>query len=575
MITRKLFRSVFGKVGPSQNVQSSRTSVESTAAVSLSEMKLLKRRTSPLQWGIMACLASVIVGACATNPVTGKNELLIVGEDWELDVGRKNYAPLRQAQGGDYVVDPAVEIYVRQVGQKLAAHSDRELPYEFHVINDSTPNAWALPGGKISINRGLLVELGNEAELAAVLGHEIVHAAAKHGARGQTRGAFLQGAAVAATIAGARNGYGQAAQTVATLGAHLTNSKYGRDAELESDLYGMRYMSEAGYDPQGAVDLQKTFVRLSQGNNPDFISGLFATHPPSLTRVKTNIETAKALPQGGDLGEARYRSAMRTLLRTQPAYKVLDEATAALQAGNTAQARSLAQKAIRMEPKEGHFYSFLGDIERTTGNTRAAKSLFDKAISLNRNFYYYHVRRGEVHQQTGNQSAAKVDFENSMRLLPTAEAQFGLGQIAQATGNTSQAREYYAQAAQLGGAVGEKATKALETMGGSSVAAASPNASNSSTAASRQAAANRQSALIVNKGLSQSGTFAIQVINKTSRPMTNIVLRLSGVGNLKPYAQKIDGTLGAGRAQFLDTGQRMTRAQANAIQVSVLDFTAR
>ena len=85
-------------------------------------------------------------------------------------------------QGGAYVVDPELNRYVREVGARLARASDRALPYEFVVLNNSTPNAWALPGGKIAVNRGLLVELDNEAELAAVLGHEIVHAAARHGA---------------------------------------------------------------------------------------------------------------------------------------------------------------------------------------------------------------------------------------------------------------------------------------------------------------------------------------------------------------------------------------------------------
>jgi len=230
---------------------------------------------------LLGLAVSLLIGSCATNPVTGKNELLLVGEDWELNVGKQNYLPLRQSQGGDYTADPGVEEYVRSVGNKLAKHSDRKLPYEFNVINDSTPNAWALPGGKISINRGLLYEMSDEAELAAVLAHEIVHSAAKHGARGQSRGVLLQGAVIAATVAGSRKGYGQAAQTTSAIAAQLANQKYGRNQELESDLYGMRYMSAAGYDPQGAVDLQQTFVRLSKGRKSDLLSNLFASHPPS------------------------------------------------------------------------------------------------------------------------------------------------------------------------------------------------------------------------------------------------------------------------------------------------------
>ena len=136
----------------------------------------------------------VAMTGCAVNPVTGKNELSLVSEATEISIGNKQYLPSRQMQGGDYKVSPQVVTYVRNVGQKLAAVSDRDLPYEFNVINDSVPNAWALPGGKIVVNRGLLVELKSEAELAAVLGHEIVHAAARHGAKGMERGMMLQGA---------------------------------------------------------------------------------------------------------------------------------------------------------------------------------------------------------------------------------------------------------------------------------------------------------------------------------------------------------------------------------------------
>ena len=176
------------------------------------------------------------LSGCATNPVTGETELSRIPESQELSIGKQHYAPARQSQGGDYVADPEVGAYVSEVGQRLAAVSDRKLPYEFEVINNSAPNAWALPGGKIAINRGLLIELESEAELAAVLGHEIVHAAAKHGAKGMQRGLLLQGAVIAATIAAQGQAYANLAQMGASVGAQLINQKYGRDAEREADL---------------------------------------------------------------------------------------------------------------------------------------------------------------------------------------------------------------------------------------------------------------------------------------------------------------------------------------------------
>src|SRR5687767_944791 len=166
-------------------------------------------------------LVLLALGGCGVNPVTGKKEIQFVSEASELKIGEQNYAPMRQAEGGDFDVLPEPTAYVNEVGQKLAAVADRKLPYEFVVLNNSVPNAWALPGGKIAINRGLLTELRSEAELAAVLGHEIVHAAARHGAKAQERGTLLQVGLAAAQIGAQRNDYGSLTVGAASLGAQL------------------------------------------------------------------------------------------------------------------------------------------------------------------------------------------------------------------------------------------------------------------------------------------------------------------------------------------------------------------
>src|SRR5258705_7304932 len=134
------------------------------------------RNTLPL----IVALAAVLTG-CESNPVTGKNELHLISTQDEIAQGQQYYPLSRQAQGGDLVTDPALTAYVRAVGAKLGAVSDRSLPYEFVVLESGVPNAWALPGGKIAVNRGLLLELDDEAELAAGLGHMINPYAARHG----------------------------------------------------------------------------------------------------------------------------------------------------------------------------------------------------------------------------------------------------------------------------------------------------------------------------------------------------------------------------------------------------------
>ena len=112
-----------------------------------------------LRTALLICFIGLLASGCATNPVTGKTELTLVSEAEEIAIGQQQYLPAQQAQGGQYKVDEQLTRYVNTVVERLAAVSDRPLPYEIIVINDSTPNAWALPGGKMAINRGLLLEL--------------------------------------------------------------------------------------------------------------------------------------------------------------------------------------------------------------------------------------------------------------------------------------------------------------------------------------------------------------------------------------------------------------------------------
>jgi len=512
---------------------------------------MMKRISGFYRWrpGLALLVMTLTVGACAQNPVTGRKELLLVSEDWELSVGRQQYAPLRQAQGGDYVVDPGVEAYVREVGNRLAAESDRKLPYEFNVINDSTPNAWALPGGKISINRGLLTELNNEAELAAVLGHEIVHAAAKHGARGATRGIGLQLAVITATVAGSRKGYGQLAQLGSTIGAQIVNSRYGRSAELESDLYGMRYMARAGYDPAGAVDLQKTFLRLAEGRRQDFLSGLFASHPPSLLRVQANIETAATLPEGGDIGVDRYREAMARLKAKQPAYERFDRAQKLASDGNTKQAEALVREAMKIEPREGHFASFLGDIERQRRNYEQAKRHYDRAIAMNSDFFYYWLQRGKVHQAQRNTLAARADFARSVKLMPTADAQAALGAIALDQGRKSEAKRWYAMAAQAEGSAGNQARAALAKL-------APP--------------VDSRNYVQVRRGVAPDGNLAFQIVNQTSRPVRSVQLGIRLAPGAAQQTSNVRRLIPAGKHVVINTGRPITRARLGGVKVVVL-----
>jgi predicted Zn-dependent protease len=415
---------------------------------------------------VLAPLLAAFAG-CVINPVTGNRELGLVSADQEIAIGEQQYAPSQQMQGGDYALDAQLTAYVRGVGEKLAAVSDRDLPYEFAVLNSSVPNAWALPGGKIAVNRGLLMELDSEAELAAVLGHEIVHAAARHGALAMQRGLLLQGALLATAVATQRDNNSGLALGAANIGAQLITQRNSREAELESDQYGMTYMSRAGYDPQAAVALQETFVRLSQerGGDGGKLAALFASHPPSAERVEKNRATVAILPKGGDMGRERYQAATAALRDRAPAYEAYDAARTALNEKQPAEAERLVQQAARLLPAEAQFHSLLGDIDSSQRNYDDAIEHYGDAIARNDNFFYYHLQKGLAHRQLRQWDNATLELEASNQLLPTAEAEYALGTIAEQRGDRAKALEHYARASESGneaGAAAEEASARLD-----------------------------------------------------------------------------------------------------------------
>ncbi|SFO18109.1 M48 family metalloprotease [Nitrosospira briensis] len=249
---------------------------------------------------------------CAVNPVTGKQNFTLMSEADEMRKGQQAAVEIGKAY--DVYDDlPALQAYVSEIGQKLAKKSHRpQLDYHFTVVDSPQVNAFALPGGYIYITRGILAYLNSEAELAAVLAHEIGHVTARHSVRQYS-------AATAANVAAAIGGLaaaifmpqlgGQLAQGVQSLlgitGSVLV-SGYGRSHELEADRLGAEYLARSGYDPQamiiviGVLKNQELFdieVATQEGREPRRYHGLFATHPDNDTRLQEVVGEAEQYSQ--------------------------------------------------------------------------------------------------------------------------------------------------------------------------------------------------------------------------------------------------------------------------------------
>ena len=246
------------------------------------------------------------------------------------------------------------------------------------------------------------------------------------------------------------------------MGAGLVHSKYGRDAEREADLYGMRYMARAGYDSEAAVQLQQTFVRLAKDQRRDWLAGLFASHPPSEERVADNRQTARELNvREGAVGRERYRRMTARLKRNKPAYKAYDAAVRAAAAGQREQALQWVDQAISIEPQESLFLGLRGDLLAERNEPNQALQAYNRAIGYNPNFFKHYLARGFVKRQLGDAKGAGSDLRRSLDLLPTAEAKYGLGRLAMDSGDRKRAISLFREAASAQSAVGKAAAREL------------------------------------------------------------------------------------------------------------------
>lgn len=512
---------------------------------------------------LSATAAALVVLSCGTNPVTGKREVQFVSEGQEVQIGQQNYAPMRQSEGGDYAVLPDLSAYVNEVGQKLAANSasitvtERKLPYEFKVLNSSVPNAWALPGGKIAINRGLLTELKSEAELAAVLGHEIVHAAARHGAQAQERGTFLQGGLVLAQLGVAMGGVDEQVGSLilagSGIGAQLVSTRYGREAELQSDLYGTRLMKAAGYDPSAAITLQETFLRLSEGKRQNWLEGLFASHPPSAERVAKNRETVAALGGGGDLGVERYAARIAPLRQLKPGYDKYDQALAAMQKKDVAGAKALAAEAVRLVPREGQFHQLQGDIALNEKRYQDSLQYYQKAMELNPGYFGSWLGAGVAQYRLGNRQQARQWLTRSMELLPTAPASLYLGNMARDSGDVDGALKYYQNAATSQSSIGQEAMREAVLM---------------------DLPRNPASYVAGTVQVGNDGKPVVVVQNRTSVPLTAVVVTpvlVNAAGQIASQGRAVTiNALGAGQRVAVDGGLgSLTAEQLRTVRIRI------
>lgn len=210
----------------------------------------------------------------------------IFDEAGDVTIGREADPEILKRFG--YYEAPDLQNYVAQVGRRVVAASDTRFNFQFKIVDDTSINAMALPGGFVYVTRGILAEMNDEAQLAGILGHEATHVNSRHGAKLMTKAMGTQIATILGVGAAAAAGSGGAANAVAMISNHLANYMllgYGREYEIEADEVGLRYARHAGYDPRRMV----TFLRWMRRNDllrgQRLYHGFDATHPDTATRI--------------------------------------------------------------------------------------------------------------------------------------------------------------------------------------------------------------------------------------------------------------------------------------------------
>ena len=373
---------------------------------------------------LMALSSGGVVTGCATNPVTGKSQLMLISEDQEIAVDKQNSPHQFSADYGT-LQDRVLNDYIDRTGKNIASHTHRpQMPYSFRGVNATYVNAYAFPGGSIACTRGILLGLDNEAELAGLLGHELGHVNARHTAQQMSKSVLAQAAVAAAGVAvgvGTDSAaLGGLAAGLGGIGAGALLAKYSRDNERQADSLGMEYMVRSNYNAEGMVGLMDMLRNLSK-HKPNAIEMMFATHPMSDERYETAVRTVSTkyqVAKGFPLHRERYMDNTAKL-------RSIKEAIEEMQNGEKAMAKKDFPTA------EGHFRRALKEApEDYAGLCMMSKCLmvqkkYEQARRYAERAKQVYPEEAQAHHLSGitklvgkNFGRAYEDFSSYEKLLP-------------------------------------------------------------------------------------------------------------------------------------------------------------
>ena len=421
-------------------------------------LRLRRNRISrrDLLWLFGAGVAASGLSGCATSPVTGKKILVGMSEQEERQIDQQ-VAPHQFSQDMGAVQDDAVNRYVAGLGGRMQTLTQRPgMPYSYRVLNANYINAYTFPGGAMGVTRGIMTELDSEAELAALLGHEMGHVNARHAAQRQGQAMLAQAAVVGLAVAASASdsSWGGLAVIGGQIGASALLASYSRDNEREADALGQEYMVKAGYPASGMTQLHGLLVREAK-EKPSLLETMFSSHPMSSERLTTAqrlAETQYAASLKANPQRERFMDSTGGLRRLKPAIDACKNGEVAMSRKQLPQAQSQFEAALKHAPRDYPSNLLMARCLAAQGRKSDALRYAETAKSVYPQEAQAHKMAGVLQLSQRNPGAAVQSFEQFDKLLPGDPGiAFLKGVAYEGSGNQRAAADNYARFIRAGG----------------------------------------------------------------------------------------------------------------------------
>lgn len=412
-------------------------------ARSLERNRITRRQA---MWLIGAGAAAGLSG-CATSPVTGETILVGMSEAQEKQADAQ-VAPHQFSQDLGAIQDEAVNRYVAGVGQRMGALTHRpQMPYSYRVLNANYVNAYTFPGGAMGVTRGILAELDDEAQLAALLGHELGHVNARHAAQRQGQNLIAQAALAGLNVAAQNADWGGLMNIGGQIGASALLASHSREHEREADALGQEYLVKAGYPATGMVRLHQLLVA-EEKTAPSLLQTMFSTHPMSSERMQaaqTAADSRHRISNSLDARRERFMDSTTSLRRIRPTIEACKNGETAMAAKQYAKAQAEFQTALAKTPRDYASNLRMAQCLQAQGQTARAVSYADSAREIYPQEAQAYKLAGVLALQQRDAGRAFQNLDRFDRLLPgDAGITFLKGVSLEGMGDRRAAAQHYA-----------------------------------------------------------------------------------------------------------------------------------